>query len=80
MGVDVAIRLKQLDPAIETVIVTVYFGRQDEDRLHQTLGKVTVTFCASLSRPQQSKNSSIPSFKVHPFVLSRSLLKDRSHI
>tara|TARA_E500000178_G_scaffold95805_1_gene94812 strand:+ start:3619 stop:4095 length:477 start_codon:yes stop_codon:yes gene_type:complete len=37
-GVDVAIRLKQLDPAIEIVIVTAYFDRQDKDCLHRTLG------------------------------------------
>ena len=37
-GVDVAIRLKQLDSAIEIVIVTAYFDRQDKDCLHRTLG------------------------------------------
>ena len=37
-GVDVAIRLRQLDPKIQIVIITAYFDRRDEDQLHRELG------------------------------------------
>ena len=37
-GVDVAIRLRELDPKIQIVIITAYFDRRDEDRLHRELG------------------------------------------
>ena len=36
--VDVAIRLRELDPKIQIVIITAYFDRKDEDRLHRELG------------------------------------------
>ena len=34
-GVDVAIRLRELDPKIQIVIITAYFDRRDEDQLHR---------------------------------------------
>ena len=37
-GVDVAIRLRELDPKIQIVIITAYFDRRDEDQLHRELG------------------------------------------
>ena len=37
-GVDVAIRLRELDPKIQIVIITAYFDRRDEDRLRRELG------------------------------------------
>ena len=37
-GNDVAIRLRELDPKIQIVIITAYFDRRDEDRLHRELG------------------------------------------
>ena len=37
-GVDLAIRLRELDPKIQIVIITAYFDRKDEDRLHRELG------------------------------------------
>ena len=36
--VDVAIRLRELDPKVQIVIITAYFDRKDEDRLHRELG------------------------------------------
>ena len=37
-GVDVATRLRELDPKIQIVIITAYFDRRDEDQLHRELG------------------------------------------
>ena len=37
-GVDVVIRLRELDPKIQIVIITAYFDRRDEDQLNRELG------------------------------------------
>ena len=47
-GVDVAIRLRELDPKIQIVIITAYFDRRDEDQLHRELGSGNFYF---LSKP-----------------------------
>ena len=59
-GVDVAIRLRELDPKIQIVIIAAYFDRRDEDRLHRELGTGNFHFlrkpfkmAASPSRWQQ---------------------------
>ena len=36
-GVDVALRLRELDPKIQ-IVITAYFDRREEDRLHRELG------------------------------------------
>ena len=55
-GVDVAIRLRELDPKIQIVIITAYFDRRDEDQLHRELGTRNFHFLRTPFKMAAMKN------------------------